>query len=461
MPIVIMLALISAWFSDAFTTFVLICSSLVFYAFWEPIYVLILTGSVAVNFFIARYIQTNGHAYKFQWLIVGVTLNLCLLIYFKYTIFLSQNLERFLGHPIINNAWFTSLALPLGISFFTFQQVAFLVDSYKRKILKISALKYVFYVTFFPQRIAGPIVRYLELEGQIAQPFKHRVKFPLVAVGVFLFVVGICKKTLIADPLGFYFTDPVFEAAERGDELSFITAWIGTISFSLQIYFDFSGYTDMALGLGRIFGFVLPANFNAPYKSTSIIEFWRRWHMTLSRFLRDYLYVPLGGNQNGFFVQILAVSITMFLGGLWHGASWLFVFWGIFHGVMIIINHLYRKAIPNQNSSFLLCCLYWFLTMLGVCIAWVLFRAQTFEGAISMIMPMLLLNGVSLPVEFLALSANYLPENFIEAFSITFVGRLPFDILGAGITISGRRNCADLANFSSPSKYPPKLHEQN
>ena len=278
-------------------------------------------------------------------------------------------------------------------------------------------------------------MRYLELESQISQPFKHRVKFPLIAVGVFFFVVGICKKTLIADPLGFYFTDPVFAAAERGDELSFITAWIGTISFSLQIYFDFSGYTDMALGLASIFGFVLPVNFNAPYKSTSIIEFWRRWHMTLSRFLRDYLYVPLGGNQNGLIIQILAITITMFLGGLWHGASWLFVFWGIFHGLMLIINHLYRKATPNQNSSFLLCCLYWFFTMLGICIAWVFFRAQTFDGAISMIIQMLLLNGVSLPVELSAILSSYFSENFIEAFSITFVGHLPFDILGATITI--------------------------
>jgi alginate O-acetyltransferase complex protein AlgI len=349
-------------------------ASLFFYGWWNPAYVPLLLFLVLANYAIGYYLATR-RLWRKMVLIAGLLLNLCTLGYFKYAAFFAINANLVFGSSIDVG----TIVLPLAISFFIFQKIAFICDAYAGKISDLSFLRFSLFVSFFPQLIAGPIVHHREIMPQFAALETRHLTWIGVATGMSLFSVGLFKKVVIADGLS-QFVGPVFEAASEGVTLNSGDAWLGMLAYTFQLYFDFSGYSDMALGSALLFGINLPVNFYSPYKATSIIEFWRRWHMTLSAFLRDYLYVPLGGNRKGPARRYLNLFITMVLGGLWHGAGWPFVIWGALHGVYLMINHLIR-SIFGEKSTFA-----WrfggaVITFLAVAVAWVFFRATTVETA--------------------------------------------------------------------------------
>lgn len=342
-------------------------ASLYFYANWNYRYLLLILVSVLFNYTFGSYL--NRH--KARWaLILGVGANLLLLGYFKYYYFVIENLIP-LGVP---ENWIFKPLLPLGISFFTFQQLAFLVDEYNNEDRIYSFQKYLLFVCFYPQLIAGPIVQHKQIITQFDKLNSfHEESF---VRGCIVFVFGLAKKVLIADHLSKY-VSTAFNATKDGQLISAIDSWIGILSYTFQIYFDFSGYSDMAIGLGLMFGLIMPLNFNSPYQATNISDFWRRWHITLSSFLRDYLYIPLGGNRHGIFRKNLNLFITMLLGGLWHGAGWNFLIWGGLHGLYLIICHNYKKILKIEFSPNLS----WGITFLSVVFAWIFFRAANFAEA--------------------------------------------------------------------------------
>jgi alginate O-acetyltransferase complex protein AlgI len=319
----------------------LVGASLFFYGWWDPHYLALIVGSILFNYAIGRIFwlrTTSDRDLLFRGVLaLGIAANLVALGYFKYFEFLVENLGRLTG----SDFHIEEIVLPLAISFFTFQQIAYLVDAWKGEVRENSFLNYCLFVTFFPQLIAGPIVHHTEMLPQFFRRKIFTVRYEHLAVGLAIFFAGLFKKVVLADGVSVY-SDPVFAAAEAGIALSFLEAWGGSLAYTFQIYFDFSGYSDMAIGLARMLGIRLPLNFNAPYKAVNIIEFWRRWHMTLSRFLRDYLYFPLGGNRKGPALKNLNLVVTMLLGGLWHGADWNFVLWGAMHGCYLILNHSWR-----------------------------------------------------------------------------------------------------------------------
>ena len=366
----------------------LVLSSLFFYGWWNPAYLFLIILSMLGNFYLGEIILK----YHKKWhLIFGIACNLLAIIYFKYTFFIASNITQITGYRFD----IQEMVLPLAISFFTFQQIAYLVDTWHGKTEGFGILKYSLFVTFFPQLIAGPIVHHREMLPQFDRYALSSTTTNL-SIGLSIFSIGLFKKTVIADPLATY-ANPIFLLAEGGTHVEFFSAWLGTVAYSLQLYFDFSGYSDMAVGLAWMFGIVLPLNFYSPYKSFSIIEFWRRWHMTLSRFLRDYIYIPLGGNRKGRFAKFTFLMITMLLGGLWHGAGWSFVIWGALHGFYLIINHAWVALIPPDYRGKVPIFFYWFLTILSVMVGWVFFRATSLDGAINIISGMSGINGFALP----------------------------------------------------------------
>lgn len=293
-------------------------TSLVFYGWWNPVYVLLIVASMLFNFWLGRRmglaVRAGGSAGL--WLFWGITANLLLLGYFKYANFFVSNLDVVFG-----TGWtIGKIVLPLGISFFTFTQIAYLVDVRRGVVCEYDLGDFLLFITFFPHLIAGPIIHHSEMMPQFAEPKTFRFQWENLAVGLAIFSMGLFKKVVIADGLSRHAVK-VFDAAAAGQPLYAADAWAGVFSYAFQIYFDFSGYSDMAIALARMFGITLPLNFNSPYKAVNIIEFWRRWHMTLSRFLRDYLYIPLGGNRRGTGRRYLNLILTMVLGGLWHGAA--------------------------------------------------------------------------------------------------------------------------------------------
>jgi len=310
-------------------------ASFVFYAAWNPPFLLLLLGSIGLNHRIG---QALTRSRSMGLLVLGVAANLLTIGVFKYTGLLMETLAALgaTGVPGIE------LLLPLGISFFTFQQIGWLVDIRRGKARARTLLEHALYVAFFPQLIAGPIVRHHELVPQFRRTEMGARSAHNLAVGLALLAIGLFKKVVLADSAAVFAT-PVFAGADAGATPAFAEAWIAAIAFSLQVYFDVSGYADMAIGLARLFGVVLPANFDSPYRSTSIIDFWRRWHMTLSRFLRDYLYIPLGGNRKGAARTRINLMLTLLLGALWHGAGWTFMLWGGLHGAYLLINHGWRR----------------------------------------------------------------------------------------------------------------------
>ncbi len=373
-------------------------ASLVFYGWSDPVYVALLLVSIAINYYLGTRIsrmRESGHRSRGNRLLLGaIAANLGLLGYFKYGIFVVSNVQTLIGHagPL------PDIVLPLGISFFTFTQIAFLVDAHRGLVREYNFTHYALFVTYFPHLIAGPILHHREMMPQFDRRATYMLSWDNVAIGLTMFIFGLFKKTVIADDMA-GFASPAFDAAAAGTLLTLLEAWGAALAYTFQIYFDFSGYTDMALGASRMFGIVLPLNFFSPYKSRSIIEFWRRWHITLSRFLRDYVYIPLGGNRKTMLRRYENLLLTMLIGGLWHGAAWTFVFWGALHGIYLVINHGWRAlrrrvnlaAPPGARAVATL------TTFVAVVVAWVFFRASDFTTAVSIISGMLGQNGVVLP----------------------------------------------------------------
>src|SRR3954452_13713373 len=357
---------------------VLACASLIFYGAWKPVYLLLLLGSIGVNFWLGLQMEDPRRRRAIGTL--GIALNLAALCYFKYTNFLFDSLGALTGTPLP----FVNVVLPLGISFFTFQQIAYLVDVMRGAKVKRDLVSYTLFVSFFPHLIAGPLVHHAEMIPQFKRGRTGRSAV-LAARGLAIFAAGLFKKVVIADNLA-QFVSPVFAHLDAGGGVTAPWAWLATLAYSLQIYFDFSGYSDMAVGLALLFGIRLPVNFRSPYKATSVIEFWRRWHITLSRFLRDYLYIPLGGNRLGESRRYQNLLLTMLLGGLWHGAAWNFVIWGGLHGLYLCINHRWhRRRGEGAATSAVAKVVSWAVTFFAVVIAWVFFRAKTAAGASGMI----------------------------------------------------------------------------
>jgi D-alanyl-lipoteichoic acid acyltransferase DltB (MBOAT superfamily) len=369
----------------------LLAASFAFYAWWSVEYGLLIVATVVVNYSFGlriQYLAQRGASAARGLLIAAVALNLALLGYFKYRNFFVENVNELTGAnwPIV------SLVLPLAISFHTFQQIAYLVDSWRGKVDQPTLIDYGLFVLFFPQLIAGPIVHHWQLLPQFKEARFYRFDYTCFAAGLTFFVLGLAKKLLIADPLATV-SDPIFNAATTSPP-SLAEAWMGVAAYTLGLYFDFSGYSDMAIGLARMFGIRLPYNFDSPYQATSIIDFWRRWHITLSNWLRDYLYVPLGGNRRGKARRYANLMVTMLLGGLWHGAAWTFVVWGLLHGFYLIVNHGWQALRSRTSSGPLPHAVAWPLTLGAVAFAWVFFRSPSFEHAHAMIDGLVGLNGL-------------------------------------------------------------------
>jgi len=368
----------------------LVLASLFFYGWWNPAYLALIGFSILFNYGVGTRL-TRGLApgAAKALLALGVAVNLGLIGYFKYANFFADTLAAATG----SDAQLAPIVLPLAISFFTFQQIAYLVDAYRGQTGRYGFLRYALFVTFFPQLIAGPIVHHGEIFPQFARTAFRRLKTDNLAVGLTIFTIGLFKKVVLADGVAAFAT-PVFDAAAAGAAPSLAEAWCGALAYTFQLYFDFSGYSDMAIGLARIFGLRLPLNFDSPYKATNIIDFWRRWHMTLSRFLRLYLYFPLGGNRKGPSRRYANLLLTMLLGGLWHGAGWTFVVWGGLHGLYLAVNHGWRALRGERPGTRAGRALSWALTFLAVVVGWVLFRAESFPAALAVLEGMAGGNGV-------------------------------------------------------------------
>ena len=368
--------------------------SLFFYAWWDYRYLFLLLTSICGNYYAGGYISRHaGVARGRRVLTLAVAANLLLLGYYKYADFFLSSANAVLGTewPILG------IVLPIGISFFTFTQIAFLADAYAGKVTEYRFVYYVLFVTYFPHLIAGPVLHHKEMMPQFDLAGNYRPQLANFAVGATIFAIGLAKKVLIADNLAGY-AAPVF--APGAAVPSLFIAWGGALAYTFQLYFDFSGYSDMAIGLSRIFGVRLPLNFNSPYKSCNITEFWRRWHMTLSRFLRDYLYIPLGGNRYGQFRRQSNLMATMVLGGLWHGAGWNFVIWGGLHGAYLVINHAWRdfaQSIPVTLPPRIAAVLGVAFTFVCVVFAWVYFRAPDLATANRIVLGMTGGWGAALP----------------------------------------------------------------
>ncbi|HHD72796.1 MAG TPA: MBOAT family protein [Epsilonproteobacteria bacterium] len=353
----------------------LVFASLFFYSWWNVAYLPLILTSMLFNYTIGSTIgatRTPIRIGRKKLLLLGIIGNVSLLGYFKYADFFIENINVMLGTTFS----LLHMALPLAISFFTFQQIAYLVDSYRGETKEYDFLNYALFVTFFPQLIAGPIVHHREMMPQFASRWNLVKQYRHIAAGLFLFTIGLFKKVIIADTFGAWATNG-FDYAK---ELNLIEAWLTSLSYTFQLYFDFSGYTDMAIGAALLFNIKLPFNFNSPYKAVSIQDFWHRWHITLSRFLRDYIYIPLGGNRHGHFFTYQNLLLTFLIGGIWHGAGWGFVLWGTLHGFAMIV-HRYWQSLSFTLPKLLA----WFITFNFINITWVFFRAQSINDAIKVV----------------------------------------------------------------------------
>ncbi len=358
----------------------LVGTSIFFYSWWNPNFLPVLAFSIIFNYSLGIILYKNSglkqRSISLGLLIMGISINLGLLGYFKYAIFFKSILSG-----VVNDQFqLHSVQIPLGISFFTFQQIVYLVEAYGGLFVEGNFLVYSCFVSFFPQLIAGPIVRPEEIIPQIKKSILAHEWAENILVGLSIFVIGLFKKVVIADSLS-EMVSPVFSRAEQGEVLDFFSAWGATFGYTFQLYFDFSGYADMAIGLGKCFGIKVPLNFNSPYKAFNIIEFWRCWHITLSRFLKDFLYIPLGGSKNGRTRKFLNLFLTMTIAGFWHGAGWTFVFWGALHGGFLIVNHAWNNIWRRKINSWWSILLSRMVTILCIALGWVFFRAETFAGA--------------------------------------------------------------------------------
>lgn len=423
LPVVLTVFFLIGKKSKYLGAFWLLSASLFFYGWWNPEFVVLLLVSILFNYGIGRLISNTRNDMserRATWLLrTGITVDLGILAYYKYTNFVVHNLDIALNMQ----AGIESIVLPLGISFFTFTQIAFLIDVHRGEVKEPSPLHYGLFITYFPHLIAGPILHHKEMMPQFASSTTYKMRWGNISAGLTMFTLGLIKKIVFADGIAPY-ANSAFTTASAGGRLTFLEAWAGALSYTFQLYFDFSGYSDMAIGLSFLFGIRLPLNFNSPYKSLNIIDFWRRWHITLSRFLRDYLYISLGGNRKGKMRRHLNLLLTMVLGGLWHGAGWTYIIWGCLHGLYLIINHgwhqiraalgqnLTRSTIHGQLAAMA-------TTFIAVVIGWVFFRAPDIDTALRILDGMFGFNGIVLPEE---LMPTYL-VNFLHLHGIT-VGEL-------------------------------------
>jgi alginate O-acetyltransferase complex protein AlgI len=371
--------------------------SIVFYGWWNPRYVPILLASILINFGFGRLIdrcRVDQQRRRTLLLTAAIVIDLAALAYFKYADFLVSNLSALSGVQFT----IAHVVLPLGISFYTFTQLAYLIDTYRNKATEKNFLHYVLFVTYFPHLIAGPIIHHKDVMPQFAKPETYRFNRVRFTIGAVFLIIGLFKKCFLADGVA-VFAAPVFDAAEQGHALAMLEAWGGALAYTFQLYFDFSGYSDMAVGLSLMLNIKLPFNFNSPYKALSISDFWKRWHISLSTFLRDYVYISLGGNRAGPYRRYQNLMLTMLIGGLWHGAGWTFVAWGGLHGLYLVINHQWTamrarwspapKGFEIGAGAA--------LTFFAVVVAWVFFRATSFQGAATLLKSMAGIGTSALP----------------------------------------------------------------
>lgn len=385
----------------------LVLASFVFYGYNNPRYVPIIACSILVNYALSQgMLVAKRKCIRLPLMLLGLSLNLGVLFYFKYHDFFVSNMNSAFGlHFALNN-----LALPLGISFFTFQQLSYVIDSYRRTVPRYNILDYALFVTFFPQLVAGPIVLHSEIVPQFADPKNRRFNFDNFAPGLYAFALGLFKKVIVADTFGVA-VEAGFAAAQT---LNTAEAWFVALGYTLQLYFDFSGYCDVATGVALMFNIKLPLNFNSPYKSLNIREFWQRWHMTLSRFLTNYIYFPLGGSRRGTVRTCINLMIVFLASGLWHGAGWLFLLWGLLHGLASVLYRLFRKQYDALHPA-----LQWLLTFGFVVVAWVFFRATSLSDAMAILKSMVMMNFGPLRSEIT--SAFALPGGFHPGYNALYM----------------------------------------
>ncbi|MEW5860861.1 MAG: MBOAT family protein [Cyanobacteriota bacterium] len=408
-------------------------ASMAFYAYWSIAYLPLMLISAVGNYYFGhslnRTVFGSRQAKIFLWL--GIAFNLGILGYYKYADFFVNSLNQ-----VLSTNWsLPEIILPLGISFYSFTQMAYLVDAYRGELKNTNYdfLSYLLFVIFFPQLIAGPILRHNDLILKLHKARIFIFSDKNVAVGLTFFILGLAKKVLIADSISPW-VKAVFDNA---GVVTFLEAWVGALSYTFQLYFDFSGYCDMAIGLGLLSNLPIPLNFDSPYKATSIIDFWRRWHITLSQFLRDYLYIPLGGSRRGEARRYFNLFVTMLLGGLWHGAGWTYIVWGGMHGLYLAINHGWRRLGHKLPMP-----LGWAITLLAVVASWVIFRAANLHDGVAILQAMVGMRGIVFPSEyqtalpwlsemglqFKELSElAYLPQNYKQSF--TFLGILLLSVV--------------------------------
>ncbi len=382
----------------------LVFASLFFYSWWNPIYLPIILISMLFNYTVGNILNKDASGAKVSKksiLTFGILSNIALLGYFKYADFFIENINYIWN----DNIGLYNLALPLGISFFTFQQISYLVDSYRNETKEYDFLNYALFVTFFPQLIAGPIVHHKEMMPQFASKWNLVKNYRNIATGLFIFSMGLFKKVVIADAFAVWATN----GFDHAQTLNMLEAWATSLSYTFQLYFDFSGYTDMAIGAALLFNIRLPQNFDSPYKAKDIQEFWRRWHITLSHFLRDYIYIPLGGSRASEPRVYANLVATFLLGGLWHGAGWTFVFWGFLHGVALVIHRIWKKLGFRMNVI-----LAWFITFNFINLSWVFFRAKDFDGALKVLQGMFNYKHIVLSEKFIHILS------FLQAYGVKF-----------------------------------------
>lgn len=424
----------------------LVLASLFFYGFWDIRYLPLILGSILLNFAIGtglaqshkRVCSSEGTARhgvnRKIVLVTGIAANLLLLAYYKYTSFLFDNLNWLMGLGLSHE----TIVLPLAISFFTFTQIVYLVDSYKGETAEYDLLNYMLFVTFFPHLIAGPIVHHRQIMPQFSSRWTLAIRTPAISRGLFIFAIGLFKKVVIADNFSLWAT----AGFDGGQPLGFFAAWTTSLSYTLQLYFDFSGYCDMAIGASLLFNIWLPVNFNSPYKALSIQDFWRRWHITLSAFLRDFLYIPLGGNQGTLLRTSINVLITFLLGGLWHGASWMFVIWGGLHGSALICHRFWQRLGRPLPAS-----IAWLITFLFVNFTWVFFRAKTIDDAIRVLKGMAGIGntGTLTPATSQLAWAGWLSDELLRVLPHDLVGQLPVLVaIGSALFMLTRKNSIQL-----------------
>ena len=384
-------------------------ASVFFYGWWSPVYITLLLLSIIFNYccgVLMSKLRQTSLAYLI--FIFAISVNIIVLAFFKYIDLLFSSINSTIGTTIPA----LGIELPIGISFFTFTQIAFLVDTYRRVAKEYNIVHYLLFVSYFPHLIAGPVLHHKQMMPQFSQNDTFTLRLDNISVGLAFLVIGLSKKILIADQFSPFASGMFDGVAKNGVAPHLFLSWAGVLAYTFQIYFDFSGYSDMAIAISRLFGVKLPLNFNSPYKAMNIIDFWRRWHMSLSKFLRDYLYFALGGNRKGVFRRYVNLFITMLLGGLWHGASWTFLAWGGLHGFYLIINHAWNAFCEELklrgNKSYLLWnTASWLLTFISVMVAWVFFRAADFTVAQNVLKGMIGLNGVWMPASLKGALGHY------------------------------------------------------